>query len=178
MLDRPLPEEYAPYYESYIALVTEGNLIDRLSLQMEDMLTLLMTVTDEMGVYRYAPNKWSLKEVIGHITDTERIMSYRLLRVARGDSTPLAGFNENDYVAAASFNDHNIRKLIHDFAMVRASTVSLCLELSDDAWLRKGTVNNYSVTARSIAYMIAGHELHHYHMIKERYLPKHSIKNE
>lgn len=170
MLQRPHKDEYAPYYESYIELVAEGNLIERLSSQLEKTLELLKNVPEEMGTYRYAPNKWSIKEVIGHLTDAERIMSYRLLRIARGDTTPLPGYEENDYVAIASFDNRPMKKLLSDFAMVRANTINLCESLSDADWLRRGTANNYVASARSIAYVIAGHELHHYNIIRERYL--------
>lgn len=170
MLRRPHQDEYAPYYESYIELVAEGNLIERLDSQKENTLELLKNITDEMGTYRYAPNKWSLKEVIGHIIDIERVLSYRLLRIARGDTTPLAGIDENQYVAATSFNNRPMAKLLQEFAAVRSSTILLCESLSDEEWLRRGTANQQVASARSIAYVIAGHELHHCNIIRERYL--------
>ncbi len=172
MLERPQHDEYAPYYENYMALVAEGDVLERLSTQLNDTVALLQQISEEMGNYRYAPNKWSLKEVFGHIADTERIASYRLLRIARGDTTPLAGFDENLYVAGASFDKRTVKQLIEEFVVVRKATLSLCNSLTDEAWLRRGKANNYDTSARSIAYFIAGHELHHRNIINERYLNK------
>lgn len=170
MLARPKLDEYAPYYESYVALVPEGDLQQILETQLGETLALLEQITDAEGKFRYAPGKWSLKEVIGHLADTERIMSYRLLRIARGDVTPLAGFDEDAYVKASSFDSQTMHELLADFRAVRQATLTLFRSLTDEAWIRRGTANNYPATPRSIAYFIAGHELHHRFIIKERYL--------
>lgn len=170
MLARPEKDEYAPYYESYVALVPEGDLQVILEQQLQDTIALLQQVTEEQGEYRYDTGKWSLKEVIGHIADTERITSYRLLRIARGDSTPLAGFDENAYIQGANFGSQSLQERIDDLIAVRQATLSLFRSLTSEAWIRRGTANNYPATPRSIAYFIAGHELHHRNIIKERYL--------
>lgn len=170
MLTRPNQNEYAPYYQSYMELVPEGDLKQILEKQLLDTIEILQNVSEEEGNVRYAPGKWSLKEVIGHIADTERITSYRLLRIARGDSTPLAGFSESDYINAASFDTLTMQELIADYTAVRKATLTLLNSVIDDAWVRIGTANNYPATPRSIAYFIAGHELHHRKIILERYL--------
>ncbi len=172
MLARPNQDEYAPYYESYLALVPEGDLQQILESQLDDTIALLQNVTEEEANDRYAQGKWSLKEVIGHLADTERIISYRLLRIARGDATPLAGFNEKSYVHSAAFDKQSLQELLDDFRAVRRATLTLFRSLTNEAWVRRGTANNYPATPRSIAYFIAGHELHHRSIIKERYLKR------
>jgi hypothetical protein len=170
MIKRPEKDEFAPYYLPYVNSVPEGDIISILTKQMEDTKLLLKDVTEEQGKFRYAPGKWSIKEVIGHMTDTERIMAYRLMCTARGETVSLPGFDESQYVANASFNDQTFEQLLEHFSIVRESTLVLMKSLSDDAWLRKGLANNTDVTVRGIAYIIAGHALHHCRIIKERYL--------
>ncbi|WP_028545301.1 DinB family protein [Paenibacillus taiwanensis] len=170
MLVRPLIGEYDPYYEKYISLVHEGNVIEHLHSQNMLTVRLLDSLTEAEANYKYAPDKWSIKEVFGHIADTERIMSYRLLCIARGDTTPLPGYDDEEYVKRASFATHSIQQLQADYTAVRHATISLCKGIEQSAWLREGTANNSSVSARALAYIIAGHELHHLHIIQERYL--------
>lgn len=169
-LHRPQPNEYNPYFERYIKLVPDGDLLDILKQQRVETDDLLGSVSESMTEYRYAPEKWSVKEVIGHMADTERVMSYRLLVIARGDTSSLPSFDENAYVNAAMFNRLGFQDITSDFAIVRQSTCSLVASLADDAWGRTGTVFDYSTTARALAYIIAGHELHHRTIIKDRYL--------
>ena len=119
---------------------------------------------------RYAPGKWTLKEVLGHLTDDERIFAYRALCIARGDTHPLESFDENAYVAGANFNDRSVGNLLDEYYFVRRSTVALFESLSSDAWLRRGTVSGYSASVRGLAFHIAGHELHHLAIVRERYL--------
>lgn len=170
MLERPLKGEYNPYYERYIRLVPDGDLIEVLIQLREGTAELMAKLSEAQGDYRYAPDKWSLKEVIGHINDTERIMSYRLLRVARGDKTPLPGFDEDDFVRGAFFSSSNVSDLIEDYIAVRQASLTLFRGLPAEAWLRTGIVNHNETSARALAYIIAGHELHHVNVIKERYL--------
>ncbi|TVY10895.1 DinB family protein [Paenibacillus cremeus] len=169
-LSRPEPSEYASYFGQYVELVPDGNLPDILRSQLQATTALLEGITEERGSFRYAPGKWSLKEVLGHMADTERIMSYRLLRIARGDTTNLPGFSEEAFVAGASFDQRTIAELVDELAVVRQATLSLLQGIQDEAWLRKGTANNIEVSARSLGYIIAGHELHHRSVIEERYL--------
>lgn len=170
MLKRPLIEEYPEYTRSFINLVPEGEITDILASQSDDTYTLLSNLTEAEANYRYAEGKWSLSEVVGHLTDTERIMGYRLLRISRGDQTLLPGYSENDYVKEASFHLRSLTELLEDYKLVRRSTISLMKGIPQHAWGRKGSANGYEITARALPFMIAGHELHHMKIIKEKYL--------
>lgn len=170
MLRKPESNEYASYFGEYVEQVPEGSLAELLVEQLEQTKSTLANVTEEQGSYRYAPGKWSLKEVLGHMADTERVMSYRLLRIARGDKTMLPGFIEEAFVAGASFDQIPVKQLIDELAFVRQATLSLLKGITDEAWLRKGNANGVETSARAIAYIIAGHEIHHRQVIKERYL--------
>jgi len=167
---KPSIHEYPSYYRGYIDFVPEGSLSDNLVKQLEDTLELLSDITETQANFRYAPGKWTLKEVIGHITDTERIMSYRLLRIARGDKTPLAGYDDEKYVKESSFRTRSISELLEDFIVVRQSTLSLMRGLPETVWSRTGFANNSEISVNAIAYIIAGHELHHVKIIKEKYI--------
>jgi hypothetical protein len=166
---RPASEEFNPFYERYVNLVPEGDFMQLLTQQLKETTDLFRHVTDGQGEYRYAPDKWSLKEVIGHMSDTERVMSYRLLRIARGDKTPLAGFDENDFVRGASFSLRSVQDLLEEFAAVRKSTLHLLYGLTDEAWKRQGIVKDAGITVLALAAIIAGHELHHRKVLEERY---------
>ena len=170
MLMRPNQEEYPSYYEDYIKLVPDGELVSILEENLSKTLTLFQSITEANGEFRYAPGKWSIKEVLGHMTDTERIMSARLLRFGRGDSTPLPGFNENIYVNGANFNQRSLKSLLEEFMVTRNATITLIKNMPEEAWLRKGLANQYENTTRAVAYMIVGHEMHHCQIIRERYL--------
>jgi hypothetical protein len=167
---RPQPGEYAPYYDRYISLVEGNDILAALDEQRRQMLLLLSGRTEADGDLRYAPEKWSLKEVLGHINDTERILSYRALRVARGDATPIEGFEQDDYVRNSFFALRPLADLIEDYIAVRRATVSLFRNLDEPAWTRRGVAANKEVTVRALAYTIAGHELHHRRIIEEKYL--------
>jgi hypothetical protein len=167
---RPQPGEYAPYYDRYIALVQGNDVLAALEDQRREMLILLSGGTEADGDLRYAPEKWSLKEVLGHISDTERIMSYRALRISRGDMTPIEGFEQDDYVRNGPFGQCQLTDLIEDYIAVRRATVSLFRNLDQAAWTRRGVAAENEVTVRALAYIIAGHELHHRRIIEEKYL--------
>jgi len=170
MKKRPETNEYNPYYLTYINLVGEGDIVDILSQQIKETVEQLKGLTEEQAHFRYAPDKWTIKEVIGHIADTERIMSYRLLSFARGEKATLPGFNEADYVHYAAFNHLTIEELLENLKAVRYSTIHLLNGLEEEAWLRRGNANGSDATVRAIAYIIAGHELHHRNIIQQRYL--------
>jgi uncharacterized damage-inducible protein DinB len=170
MITRPESNEYASHSSVYIHRVPEGDLLSLLNQQLEGTLSLVRNLTDEEAGYRYAPGKWSIKQMLGHMADTERIMSYRLLRIARGDRTALAGFKEDDYVDGASFDSAELKDLLADLTIVRSATLSLLNALAPEAFLRLGIVNNHDISVRAIAYIITGHELHHRHVLVERYL--------
>lgn len=168
MNQRPSEEEYAGDAGEYIRLVPEGNIIDILLAQEKQMTELLASLTESQSAYRYAEGKWTLKEVVGHIADSERVMTYRLLRFARGDQTPLPSFDQELFIPP--FGSWTTAQLAEDFRAVRQSTITLLRGLPTEAWSRKGTANNVTITARALAYSIAGHELHHMGVIRNRYL--------
>ena len=169
MYERPDKEEYASFYEGYIGLVPEGNVIEILEQQADKVSAVIRSLTEEQGNYRYGEGKWSVKEVFGHLIDNERIMSTRLLRIARGDITPLPGYEENLFMAGHPFEAYTIDDLAEEYEAVRHSTIVMLRHLSPEAWVCKGIVNNYPASARSIACVIAGHELHHLSVLRDRY---------
>jgi len=168
-IGRPQPGEYAPYYESYIARVGGDDILAALDRQRRDTMLLLSGRDEEDGDFRYAPDKWSAKEVLGHVCDSERVFAYRALRIARADSTPLAGFEQDDYVRNGPFAHRPLADLVEDFIAVRRATLSLFRNLDEAAWLRRGIANKHEVTVRALAYIIAGHELHHRRILEEKY---------
>lgn len=167
---RPQAGEYAPYYDRYIALIPGNDILSTLDEQRRETLLLLSGRTDEEGNFRYAPDKWSLKEVLGHINDSERIFAYRALRIARNDQTNLEGFEQDDYVRYGPFARCRLEDLVEDYIAVRRSTLSLFRNLDEAAWTRRGVANKNEVTVRALAYIVAGHELHHRRILEEKYL--------
>jgi hypothetical protein len=168
--ERPDTTEFAPYYSRYITGVPAGDVLGTLAQQLDDTLALLASVSESQATTRYEPGKWSVKEVVGHVADTERIMAYRALRIARGDRTPLPGFEQDDYVAAANFDARPLAVLVDGLETVRRATLSLFRSFDDEALLRRGVANELEVTPRALAYIIAGHERHHVAILRSRYL--------
>jgi hypothetical protein len=166
---RPEPGEYAPYYDRYISLVSDNDILTTLESQRRQMLLLLSGRDEADGDFRYAPDKWSMKEVLGHVCDTERIFAYRALRISRGDRTPIEGFEQDDYVRNGPFAHRPLAELIEDYIAVRRATLTLLRNLDEQAWMRRGTANNNEVSVRAIAYTTAGHELHHRRILEEKY---------
>ncbi|MFJ8064591.1 DinB family protein [Psychrobacillus sp. NPDC096426] len=162
-------DEYAPNFSSYVKLVPEGDLIQTLEKQMEKTIGLLLNISDDQAHFRYASGKWSIKEVLGHMADTEHIMAYRLLSIARGETASLPGFNEEEYVQNASFDKQSVKDLLQNLYIVRQSTIHLIQSLTKEDLLRRGTANNSEITVRALIVIIAGHELHHCNIIKDRY---------
>jgi uncharacterized damage-inducible protein DinB len=171
MVARPEAGEYAPHYEKYIALVPGRDILSALEAQRLQMIQLFAARSERDGNFRYAPDKWTVKEVLGHLTDTERIFAYRAMRIARADQTPIEGFEQDDYVRNAAFNKRPLAELAEEFALVRGATIALFRGLASDAWLRLGIANKNEVTVRALAFVIAGHELHHRGILEERYFP-------
>jgi hypothetical protein len=167
---RPAQNEYAEYYEKYTSKVPDGNIVEILENQIASTVNLLRGLSEEKALYRYAPDKWSIKEVLGHIIDAERIFAYRALRIARNDQTPLPGFEQDGYVPAGNFDARTLADLLDEFECVRRSTLYLFRNLSDEAWSRRGTASENEVSVRALAYITAGHELHHLSVVKEKYL--------
>ena len=166
---RPTTGEFADYYTGYIAMVPDGDIMGILEEQIHGTIALLQTVSEQQGEYRYAPGKWSVKEVLGHMADTERVMAYRMLAIGRGDTVSLPGMNEDDYVREASFNSQSMSDLLGNLLAVRNATVHLLKSLDKKAWGRLGTANDTDVSANALAYIIAGHELHHRAILSSRY---------
>lgn len=165
---RPDASEYATYYQTYVGPIADQNLLDLLNKQ-PSAIAPLRSLSDSDATHRYGPDKWSVKEVIGHITDAERVFAYRMLRIARGDQTPLAGFDQQPYVDMANFDRFPIASLIDAFGTTRAATLSLAGEIDDDGWRRMGVASGFPVSARALAYIIAGHATHHIGILRDRY---------
>ncbi len=151
---RPLPGEYAPYYETYISLVKSDDILAALEAQRLLSAQLFAARSERDGNFRYAPDKWTVKEVLGHLSDSERIFAYRAVRIARGDQTPLSGFEQDDYVRGGNFSERALSDLAEEFDVVRAASI-----------------NKTEISVRALAYIIAGHELHHRRILDERYFP-------
>jgi hypothetical protein len=169
-MKRPDSNEYASYFGKYVSLVPGDDIVKTLGGQMEETLACLRGLSESQGESRYAPDKWSIKEVIGHLIDAERIFAYRALRFARNDQTPLSGFDENNYVLNSNFNSRKLVDLADEFEVVRKSNLYLLRNLEDEAWSRHGQSNDNEISVRALAYVIAGHELHHLNIIRSRYL--------
>ena len=168
-IGRPEPTEHSPYHERYISLVPGSEILGTLESQRRQTLILLSGRDDQEGNFRYAPDKWSAKEVLGHVCDTERIFAYRALRIARGDRTPLPGFEQDDYVRNGPFAHRPIAEIIEDYIAVRRATLTLFRNLDEQAWMRRGIVNNNEISVRALAFITAGHELHHRRILEEKY---------
>ncbi len=172
VISRPEPSEYAPYYSRYISLVPENDILTTLDSQRRQMLLLLSGRDEADGDFRYAPDKWTVKELLGHVCDTERIFAYRALRISRGDRTPIEGFEQDDYVRNGPFAKRPLAEVIEDFIAVRRATLTLLRNLDEPAWLRRGIANKNEVTVRAIAYTAAGHELHHRRILEQKYFAR------
>jgi hypothetical protein len=168
---RPEPGEYADFYEKYVALVPGNDIVAALESQRVQMAQLFAGRGERDGNFRYAAEKWTVKEVLGHVTDTERIFGYRALRIARGDQTPLSGFEQDDYIRAGNFTDRSLADIAEEFTLVRNATSAFFRSLDAEAWVRRGVANKNEITVQALAFIIAGHEIHHREILKERYFP-------
>lgn len=165
----PNADEYLAYYGKYISLMAEPDVFPVLEEQIAGTAALLAATPESKAAFRYAEGKWSVKEVVGHLCDVERIFTYRATRIARADATPIEGFDENAYVPAAEFDRLPLAQLAAQFMTLRAATNTFFASLSDTALLRKGTANGATVSVRALAWIIAGHERHHVKLLRERY---------
>jgi uncharacterized damage-inducible protein DinB len=170
-IGRPSPGEYAPFYATYVDQVPDGDVLDLLRRQVDETARLVGSVREGDADFRYAEGKWSIKEVIGHIADTERIMVYRALCFARGEPAGLPGFDENEYVRRAKFASRRLADLVAELRAVRAATVPFFATLDAEELERKGVANDRPYTVRALAYIVAGHERHHARLLADRYLP-------
>jgi uncharacterized damage-inducible protein DinB len=169
LIARPAPTEYASYYGSYIDLVGD-DLLGDLRRNGEATHRLLGTLPESRGDFRYAPGKWSVKEVLGHVIDGERVFAYRALRFARQDATPLPGFDQDAWMPFCDFGRRTLRSLLDEHHAVRAASLALFENLSEEAWDRVGMANDQRISVRALAFVIAGHEAHHQGILQEKYL--------
>ena len=168
-IGRPGPGEHVDYYGKYIALVAGDDAFAALANQLDGSLAPLRRLDDERALHRYVPGKWSVKEVVGHLMDGERVFAYRALRFARGDETPLPGYDENLWVPSARFDRLPLGALLEGWSATRAATIELFRSLDGEALERRGVANGHPMSVRALAWIIAGHELHHRMILCDRY---------
>jgi hypothetical protein len=166
---RPAPTDYAPAYAGYVALVTEDDVLSAIEHQSSITQKLLSGLDETRAAFRYEEGKWSVKEVIGHMVDAERILGWRALAIARGETQPLPGFEEDDYVRNANFDAWRLGDLAEAYALGRRANIVFFHNLPEEAWDRRGTANGSPITVRALAWIIVGHERHHLNTLRERY---------
>lgn len=169
-IQKPMDTEYAPFYKTYIDKIESPAVVDFLAAQMNRFNEICTGIPETKTFYKYEEGKWTIKELVGHCIDTERVMSYRLLRISRGDETSLAGFDENEYVRNSNFNSRDWATLLMEFHYVRASNLILINSLSDEQLMKMGKANELTISARALVYIIAGHLEHHLDILIRRYL--------
>jgi hypothetical protein len=172
MLERPSAGEYDPFYDGYIARVTEDDVLHALAGQPADVEAMARRFSPDRESHAYAPGKWTVRELIGHVTDSERVFGYRAVCIARGDKASFPGFDENTYVARSNFGSVPLADLVHEFALLREANVAAFRRFDDRAWSEVGTGNGVPVTPRALAFIMAGHVRHHLHVLAERYAPR------
>jgi len=169
-MGRPLTGDYVPFHETYISKVGDGNIVDILQNQQESTCQFLKAIPEDKAGYAYADGKWTVKQCIGHMTDTERVMAYRAMRFARNDDTELPGFDQDEYVANSRHNEFELADLIEEFRLTRMANLYFYKSLNAEEKQRFGLASGNRVTVNALLYIIAGHELHHLQIFKERYL--------
>ncbi len=167
---KPVSTEFFHYYKKYVDLVAEGDLVEQLMASHQKVLQLFQKLSEPQLLFRYAEGKWTMKDILVHICDTERIFAYRALRIARKDKTSLPGFDENNFAPHAGANSRDIRDILREYTAIRMATIELFKSLSEEALSEMGTASGNPMSARAAGYIIAGHDLHHLNIIKERYL--------
>jgi uncharacterized damage-inducible protein DinB len=171
MIDVPVAGEYAPAFEPYVARVRQvTDPLAELTAQRDRVLSRLSPLTEDQAQFRYAPDKWSVKDLVGHLADVERVFAYRLLRIGRGDTTPLPGFEEDDYARAARADRRLLADLLMEWSIVRDATTALAQHLAETDWANRGMSNGAPMTARALLYIILGHTEHHLAVLAERYV--------
>ncbi|HYL85035.1 MAG TPA: DinB family protein [Candidatus Angelobacter sp.] len=170
-MKRPEATEYADYYAKYISHVPGADFLSVLDTERSQMAKLFAARSERDGNFSYAPGKWTVKETLGHVTDTERIFSYRALRIGRGDTTPLPGFEQDDFVRNGGFAARTLADLAEEFAAVRGATLSLFRSFGEEALSRRGVASQKEITVRALGFISAGHQIHHRMILEERYFP-------
>jgi hypothetical protein len=166
---RPRPDEYDEAFERYVSRVPEADVLAALERQPAELAAALAAVPPERERFRYAPGKWSIRDVAGHMLDSERVFGYRALCIARGEKASLPGFEENDYAASAGYDRRTLASILEEFAALRASHVLMLRHVDDEAWGHVGTANGLPITPRALAYVLAGHVRHHLAVLAEKY---------
>jgi len=169
-MSRPATSEYDPYYEGYVSLVPEDEIIPALENQMDELSKLFGNVPEERGTYAYEDGKWTVKELVSHIIDGERMFGYRAFRIARGDKTPIEGFEQDGYIENSHANGRPIAKMVEEFALLREANLMFFENLKDEDWVRIGTANSVEISVRSLAWIMVGHVRHHLAILRSRYL--------
>jgi DinB family protein len=169
-MTRPLPNEAAEYYSKYINLVPSEEIVPAMESQMDETLLFLNAIREDQSLHSYAPGKWTIREVLNHINDCERVFSGRAFWFARGFQDPLPSFEQDRAAEMAHANDHSWAELVAEFKNVRLASLSLFQQLPEEAWSRSGVASDNPVTVRALAYIIAGHVAHHVNVLKEKYL--------
>ena len=171
-LTSPTAEEFSPFYADYVQRAqSKGDVLTALPKQIDELNATLGKLTDEQARFKPAPAEWSIKEVIGHLNDVERIFSYRLLRVSRNDKTSLPGFEQDDFVREAGFDGHPLKDLLQEFELLRGANILAINNMKEEATKRIGTASNNPVSARALIHMLVGHVDHHMASLQEKYLP-------
>lgn len=170
-LIRPGTGEHAPYYGLYVRQVPDGDVLDILAAQADGTVQLLASLDEAQAAWRYAPGKWSVKQVVGHVIDVERVFAYRALHFAREDSAPLPSMEQDEWARAAASDQRSISSLLDEFIAVRRGVVAMFRGFASAVWTRRGTASGFEFTVRSLPYIIAGHELHHRSVLETKYLP-------
>jgi hypothetical protein len=170
MLEKPAVTEYPEYFQNYTKLLPDGDVLAILEQQMDSTLELIEKIGEDRAGHRYAPDKWSIKEVFGHVVDIERVFAFRALVFGRGDTTPLPGVEQDDLVAGGDFDSRSLQSIGEEFWHQRESNITLFKSFGKEAWMRIGSASGYELTVRSIPYIMAGHERHHVGVIRDRYL--------
>ena len=168
-MTRPNESEYPPYYQGSVAHVPEDEILPVLRSQLDDLDVLLGRVTPEHETYRYAEGKWSIREIVGHLIDTERVFGYRAFCIARGERQNLPGFDQNDYMLTAPYDQIDLEDLLSELRLVRLSNLAMMRSLDEEAWMRVGTANDNQVSVRALTFIMAGHVRHHMGVLRERY---------
>jgi hypothetical protein len=169
-MNRPNETEYATYYQGYVDQVSENDIMAVLRGELDELDVLLARVPAEKETYAYAEGKWTIREIIGHLIDGERVFGYRALCLARGEKQNLPGFDQNDYMLTAPYNHIELEDLLSEMRLVRLSNIAMLRSLDEEAWNRMGTANGNEITVRALAFIMGGHVRHHMNVLKERYL--------
>jgi hypothetical protein len=170
VMNRPLESEYAPYYQSYVAHVSETDILPVLRSQMDELDVLLEHVEPKRETFRYAEGKWSIRELVGHLIDAERVFGYRTFCIARGEQQNLPGFDQNVYMLTAPYDRIELEDLLSELRLIRLGNIAMLRTLDEEAWSRTGTANDNQITVRALAFIIAGHVRHHMGVLREKYL--------